>query len=207
MKLRTKLILVSFLLFASAGICYFLWDQSVACFFAARENSYSYRIARELTDVGLGAIWFSVAFFFWIFGYLMLKKNRSPQKAEIFKSLGRNLFLSIIVSGIALRILKFVIGRQRPHKSITCDAYVFDPFTHDWHMQSMPSGHSQVLFASMITFALFFPKWRWMFYTLGLGLAFTRVMTMQHFLSDIFVGCCLGLWGAYYVHNHFNKKV
>jgi len=41
-----------------------------------------------------------------------------------------------------------------------------------------------------------YPKRKWLFYTLATSVAFARVQRERHFLSDVFVGGAIGVYGA-----------
>jgi membrane-associated phospholipid phosphatase len=102
------------------------------------------------------------------------------------------LLISLFISGIAVHFFKFLFGRLRPHRTEVGDPNVFVPFNFDWHYHSLPSGHSQVLFTVATCLALAFPKKAVVLYLSFFALAMTRVFTIQHFLSDVMMGCLLG---------------
>lgn len=196
--------------FLGAALSMIFLDQDLAAFFGAKEQEHWYRIAREVTDIALGEYWFGLAILVYLFARFWPAKSRFTLSETTMMNLRRwalHLFVGILGSGVLLRIAKFLVGRQRPHKSEIFDPFVFVPFNNDWHMQSMPSGHSQVLFSVATTAMLLWPRAGWILFPLASVLAFTRVMTIQHFLSDVIAGAMLGYFGTLWVREWFKKKV
>jgi undecaprenyl-diphosphatase len=60
----------------------------------------------------------------------------------------------------------------------------------------MPSGHATAAFAMATVLADRHPKQKWLFYTLAASVAFARIQKERHFLSDVFVGGAIGMYGA-----------
>lgn len=219
-KSNKKLTLISSTTLFLVGLSVYKLDQPISLYFKQLEHSELNTVARFITDIGLGEYWFGLALccygiFFslrniklknQIQSLLKISSDRLDAYQQKIKWFAHTLFFSLIVSGISVLTLKFIIGRQRPHKSELVDPYVFQFMTSDWHFHSMPSGHSQVLFASATSLALFLPQLRYLIFAIFLLLAFTRVITAQHFLSDVLSGALLGYTVTYllyfkYIHN------
>lgn len=176
-------------------------DQSLSAFFGRGDiRGLWYEPARTLTDAGLFEVYFVIALGTWSFTKWIAPRWESlksqPQKIEFFRRWSLNFLAALIVCGILTHILKFSVGRQRPHKSPDFDPYVFSPFTTHWHWHSFASGHSQVMFTAATMMSLAFPKWRWLWLSFAALVCFTRVMVYDHFLSDIIFGACVGYVGT-----------
>lgn len=171
--------------------CIFFIDQSVLQWMAAEEHARFREAGRLVTDVALAEYWFALALFSYVTGRWV---RRDFAK---LKSYGAHLFWALIISGVLVHLLKFGFGRQRPHRSETYESLVFSPLTTDWYFHSLPSGHTQVLFTVATVTALWLPRW-WpaIFLTAGV-LAFTRVMTLQHFPGDLVLGALVGYYGSW----------
>jgi membrane-associated phospholipid phosphatase len=197
------------LMLALTITCIFFVDQPVSAWFAANQD---YRYGAQLTtDFALGEYWFGLALFAYVLGkwiFPLWKSNylHHHQRAQLLKWQGLQLFWALTTAGLILRILKFLIGRQRPHKSPVWDPLVFEPFNMHWHFQSMPSGHAQVLFTVAFLFSFFWPRGKWAFFFLAALFSLTRVILHQHFLSDVMAGALVGILGSKLSLFYFTKK-
>lgn len=99
-----------------------------------------------------------------------------------------------LITGFAVHLFKFLIGRQRPYvEPFVCEPYNYLPLNFDYTHHSMPSGHSQFIFTLLVYISSYAKShYRWLFWTLALLIAFLRVASRNHFLSDIIVGAVLG---------------
>lgn len=81
--------------------------------------------------------------------------------------------------------------------------YGFYPFSGE---QSFPSGHSQAIFSAMVALGILFPRHRWWFIGIATMVAFSRVATYQHFLSDVIAGSAIGTLVTLGLARRFSKK-
>ncbi|MFI5333936.1 MAG: phosphatase PAP2 family protein, partial [Chlamydiales bacterium] len=96
-------------------------------------------------------------------------------------------------------VLKGVLARANPGLLFSKNAYGFFFFSHDFFKLAFPSGHATTISAAAATFAYFFPRYSLLFVLLAIFMAFSRVVTGAHFLSDIFAGVLLGTCTAQWV--------
>jgi len=191
-------ILFLYTVFAATFSVVFI-DQPLAQFFAQEGYLPLRQLSARLTDVGEGAPYFALAILTWLLGrffpQFVNSRNQLP-KAEKLRALGIFWLKTLIAVGFVLHLFKFVFGRLRPHMTDDFQAFSFDHFSFHWHWQSMPSGHSQVMFVVGTLLASLWPRRKSLFYGLAFMIAFTRVVLQQHFLSDILVGALIGHVGA-----------
>lgn len=188
--LRRKL----FLVLAGCGfaaVSIFELDMMIASFFATPGMLGFRKFCRELTDLGEGAPYFALSLALIVFGY-----GARSRYSEWSKHWGLTSLRALLLVGLSLHLLKFLVGRQRPHLSEEFDSQVFSPLNIHWHWQSFPSGHAQVSFLVATFAATLFPKFKYMFLFFGSAIALTRVPIAQHFLSDVIVGGLVGHIGA-----------
>ena len=100
--------------------------------------------------------------------------------------------VTVTASGGIANLIKLVFARWRPITWIEGDNFGFDWFAMGWTRASFPSGHATTVGAAAVVFALWFPKWRWGFLALGVAIAFTRVVLVMHYTSDVIAGWVLG---------------
>jgi membrane-associated phospholipid phosphatase len=196
-KLRTHILKVLSLSFFLSGMLAVSLDQALSILFARPSLETLWLYARNITNIGLSEYYFLAAiltylFFRWVAPKLAYWKEREVRRSFL-QRWGLNFFCALLGSGIALLIIKFVVGRQRPHKSAPFFyTLVFHPFSIHWHWQSFPSGHSQVMFAVATMMSIAWPRFRWLWITFASIICFTRVIVHDHFLSDTVFGAALG---------------
>jgi undecaprenyl-diphosphatase len=116
-----------------------------------------------------------------------------------FRKFGKQ-FLSIFIAMILAvavsdafcrRVLKHYVERPRPGQSETFkdSAVVLAPGTGN----SFPSNHAANCFAVAVILAAAFPRFRHMFYSFALLVAFSRVFVGVHYPSDVLVGSIVGI--------------
>lgn len=170
----------------------FFLDQHLTSLF--KNDDWKWLLAREVTHVGLFTNYFIPAFIVW-FGLSIFTKWNKSKTQERLKTVATQalwLMYCLLFSGFCVHVFKFLVGRQRPKISTTFDPDVFHPLTMHWDFHSMPSGHSQVLFTVATFFAFLFPRLKYGIYSVAFIFAFTRVMTRDHFYSDVLVGLAVG---------------
>ncbi|KHD88110.1 MAG: hypothetical protein OM95_11405 [Bdellovibrio sp. ArHS] len=193
-----KVILGSFIL---AILAMYFFDQSLSLYFAdAGVRDALRNPARELTDVALSEYWFVLALATWAFAAWVAPRisafRTHTNKIDFFRRWGLNFFVALIVCGVITHIIKFTVGRQRPHKTPDFDPFVFTPMTTHWHWHSFSSGHSQVIFTVATMLSVAFPKMRWFWIPMAMLICLTRVVVHDHFLSDTIFGACVGYVGT-----------
>lgn len=200
-NLFIHLLKVNFLLLVSAILCIIFTDQPLAQFFA-QEKAYGIRnFARHITDIGLSEHYFIGAIFLFCYFHWLAPRTRLWQthsaKAKFLKTWALNSFAALISAGILALSFKFLIGRQRPHRTEPIfDPFVFEPFSLHWNFQSFPSGHAQTMFTVATMMCLAFPKFKWLWIFWAVGICITRVIVHSHFLSDTIYGASIGYTGA-----------
>lgn len=169
-----------------------LLDQDLTTLF--KDDDLKWKIAREITNVGLFENYFVPAFILWAGAQILLKwnKTKNRHRMQYIATQATWLMYCLLFSGLWTHIFKFLIGRQRPKISPAFDPYIFQPFTAHWDFHSLPSGHSQVMFTVATFLAFVLPKYKYGFYSVAFIMAFTRVMTRDHFYSDVLMGLAVG---------------
>ncbi len=199
-----QLIILGLLVLVACGLSMFFADQYLSSFLTPEQYQSIYRPVRELTELGVSNHFFVFCAVALIASFVALKQKKwsisSGQKIKLEKLRTWTLtFLySLLASGAVVQIFKFIFGRQRPHRTDQRDPLVFDFFTTNWHFHSFPSGHTQTLFTVATALTMAFPKRAVWFYLGACVVAFTRVLLMEHFFSDLlmggFIGYAMTLW-------------
>ncbi|MBL7542782.1 MAG: phosphatase PAP2 family protein [Bdellovibrionaceae bacterium] len=174
------------------GLCIVFIDQPLTSQF--KDDDWLWLLAREVTHVGLFTNYFIPAFLIWFGAQILLrwKKSKNRQRLKLIATQALWLMYCLLFSGLWTHILKFSFGRQRPKISPLFDPYEFQFFNTHWDFHSLPSGHSQVVFTVATFLAFMFPRFKYGFYSVAFVMGFTRVMTRDHFFSDVLAGLAVG---------------
>ena len=115
-------------------------------------------------------------------------------------------FVGVGLPSLTSSLLKRLIGRARP-EAWTPDAQIsFIPNLTLYDHQSFPSGHSTTAFAMAMVLVFIWPRTLWPALAAALLIALSRVITGQHYLTDIVGGAVLGTLGAYAIRYFFARR-
>ena len=138
---------------------------------------------RFLRSMGYLPLWIALAAAFWL--------HDRPGRGWGWR--GGLLLAAPAAGGIAAELLKLLIRRLRPDDGTF--GYVFRAFSEapfSTRGLGMPSSHVLVAFGGATALARLFPKSWPVGYILAAGCALTRVLTTQHYLSDVVAAAALG---------------
>jgi membrane-associated phospholipid phosphatase len=102
-------------------------------------------------------------------------------------------FVSVAASGIAVDLIKPVLGRFRPKLYFTDGLYGFDFFHLKANFVSFPSGHAATAFAVATALMYLLPKYRHLWILFAVMVAMSRVIVTAHYLSDVIMGAYIGI--------------
>ncbi|MGE5516526.1 MAG: phosphatase PAP2 family protein [Bacteroidota bacterium] len=178
------------------ALSYWLFDRAVARTFKAHVGGDVEGFFKVVTHLGEAQLYLVPAGL--IFAGLMLASLRAAAQAtrDRLRRLAVApgfLFLSMAASGLISNAIKFSLGRYRPRYLFDSDLYGFSLFSHNWGMNSFPSGHSQAAFAAMTALVVIFPRYDLMWLSIAVLVALSRVVTTVHYLSDVVAGSWLAI--------------
>ena len=113
---------------------------------------------------------------------------------------------AVALSGIAVQILKAIIGRARPTQFETLGAYDFQPFAFSNDYASMPSGHATSAFAFAVAVAIVQPALRGPMALFAIIVSYSRLPEGMHYLSDITLGAALGSITTLLIANYLRAR-
>jgi membrane-associated phospholipid phosphatase len=102
--------------------------------------------------------------------------------------------IALIVQGIAVNVLKFLIGRHRPGQLWEADdEYGFRPLSFEYEQHSFPSGHSSDIACLATLATIYMPKLWPLWWAVALLAGAGRVVSESHFISDVIGGLWVGM--------------
>jgi membrane-associated phospholipid phosphatase len=184
-----------------------LWDQRLSQVFQSGLWGPLRPTAEVLTDLGLGWPYFALSLFFYFFARRKLKKGSDhPSCWQDVKWWSRFRFIYLCAMGLGVQTIKITLGRQRPHISLDQAPHIFTPASWHWDSHSFPSGHAQVIFVVATVLSLAYPRWKIPLLLAASVIALTRLVVVQHFLSDILFGSALGYFGTRWLYSVLVSK-
>lgn len=172
-------------------------DQPIAHLFHHQPHiGISYAFYQAVTL--LGDARFAMVFTILSFLIAITVLFRHPQN----KLANNLLFMGIsMLAAIFLETsLKFLLGRYRPELLFQEGLYGFHYLSHQFLMNSTPSGHATRVFVFVTGCSLIWKRLTPFFLLLGLSVCLSRLALEFHYLSDVVFGALLGsfvtLWIA-----------
>ncbi|OGV50749.1 MAG: hypothetical protein A3F46_00385 [Legionellales bacterium RIFCSPHIGHO2_12_FULL_42_9] len=137
----------------------------------------------QLGNFGIDLLLFFVAALFFRYVYV----NSLWEERAWF------LWLCVALSNVVCGVLKVILGRARPDLWLQLHEYGFSWLTTDSSHMSFPSGHTTTIMSVAFGFSVIFPRFWPLFVLGGILVALSRVLLLQHYLSDVLVAIVLTL--------------
>lgn len=104
------------------------------------------------------------------------------------------MLLTLLTGGLITLILKQVVARARPSMLLEFDQYgLATPFL-GFPFNSFPSSHAFTAFAVACVLAHLIPRWRSTLLLLAALTSLCRVLTLEHFPSDVLASAFIAAW-------------
>lgn len=175
-----------------AVISYFFFDTAVSTLMLGYKKTLFYDVFNVITDLGRAEFQIVPG----VLVFLIFRK-RKPLWAKV----GLAVALSAAVAGLSADVVKFIAGRYRPNMYFSQHLYGFTFFKYKYSMVSFPSGHTATIFGGMGVLSLLFKRLRFVFLTVAVVVAFSRVATIHHYVSDVLCGAALGMASSIFIVN------
>jgi membrane-associated phospholipid phosphatase len=178
--------------FVLVVICYFWIDRPVAWF--VHDHRF---LPRELwrwpplLSTGLKAL-APLAILLTVLWWAWKRGRRLPTTLLAISA-------NVVLTTILKHVLKWTFGRYWPEpwkpglpSLISDGAYGFHPFHYGPAYDAFPSGHAAIVCAVLSILWLSYPRWRWVYATVGAVVCAALVAMNYHFVSDVIAGVMLG---------------
>lgn len=117
------------------------------------------------------------------------------------------MLLSLAASAVPTYTIKFTIGRFRPLGFFEDGRFGVDFFTYGYLNSSFPSGHSQAIWSLATALLLSYPRYDAAYLIVATLVSYSRVVTYDHYLSDVLFGSYIGIASAILVKRHlFDRR-
>jgi membrane-associated phospholipid phosphatase len=156
-------------------------------------NLYERDWAMALRAAGTLYVWLPVALIIWL---VQREQDATLAKRRVWLVIG-----SPVLAGLLCEVMKLLIRRERPN--VAAGEWVFRAWgdqTFSSAGLATPSSHTMVAFGAATILARMYPRARWVFYVIAWGCGATRMLSHQHYLSDVTFGALLGWavgWGLW----------
>jgi undecaprenyl-diphosphatase len=115
-------------------------------------------------------------------------------------------FLAVGIPGLAVAIVKRLIGRVRPPAFDQKGHLAFEPIAWSSNAAGFPSGHATTAFAAAVVLGVLWPRARLPLFMLAALIALSRVILNSHYASDAIGGALVGTFGALLVVRAFAAR-
>lgn len=113
----------------------------------------------------------------------------------------------ILFSSFVCLILKVLFGRARPELYFSEQLYGFFGLQKNPLYWSFPSGHTTTAMAIVFGLSALFPRYMMGFVVCGLLVAASRIILLQHYLSDVLMASYLALIEVGFLYYWFSTLV
>lgn len=115
----------------------------------------------------------------------------------LMERLARSSLLVILVlltGGLLTWVLKQVVARGRPHLFLESGFYGMSAPFSGAPFNSFPSSHSFTAFGVALALARVLPAWRMPLLLLAYVVGLSRVIALEHFVSDVVASAFIAVW-------------
>lgn len=196
--MRKPLLMIAGMLFILFS--YFFMDRPLAMI--AYEVQFQERFPWLLwvTNLGIGVLYIVlIAFIALVLRFVV--RNKLWERRIWF------LWFCVVVPNMVCLALKMLVGRARPDMLFSADLYGFYGFQKNAAFWSFPSGHTTTIMALMFGLSALFPSYLLGFILFGSLVACSRIMLLQHYLSDVLAAAYLALLGVSVVYYSLSERL
>ncbi len=173
-------------------------DREIATYFYTMPNNLFKKFFHFITRFGKSE-WYLIPSIL-LFWYFKKKENLKYAKMALY------IFVTNVVAGVGVWFIKIPFGRARPKLFLQDNIYGFQWFEINHKLTSFPSGHTITAISSAVALSLLFPRYKYIFISFGIIVAFSRVVGVNHYMSDVVFASFLGSIVATILYEYFFKR-
>ncbi len=171
-------------------------DRRAAHFFYDNVKGQFFRFLVRTTHWAKGGHWLTAAIVAYFGSQIAIHFFPKSVPLHLTTKASFAFIACLAVGSAVLHAIKRVFARRRPRDEMEMGLYGFVPFSFKPMFDSFPSGHSLTITCVAVIASCLWPQLAVLWFAIALWLALTRAVITSHFLSDVFVGCGIGLLAA-----------
>lgn len=166
--------------------CYFWIDKPVAEFFHQFNPAENMAWLFIFTEAGKALLYVALFCLLILFFRYIRPDFRKETKTWF-------LLLCVLIPNVICLFLKTILGRARPELWFTENQYGFFGIKFNKLYWSFPSSHASTVMGLMIGACILFPRYKWLFFLAGFFIMASRIILLQHYVSDVLAAIFLTL--------------
>ncbi|WP_459615279.1 phosphatase PAP2 family protein [Bordetella sp. 2513F-2] len=159
----------------------------------------------RISDIGDSERYVIAALLLYVVSLVGLRRGWACPLQAGYEKLARYAVLlmgTMAIGGLITLLLKKVVSRARPEELFERGFHgLAVPFSGDPY-DSFPSSHTLTAFAVAAVLAEIAPRWRWPVLAVAVLVALSRVINLDHYLSDVTASAFIGIAVAHYLAPH-----
>jgi membrane-associated phospholipid phosphatase len=180
-------------------LSFIYWDKPVAQAVHGIDLSAFVMVLKSITLLGDKTLYLiGLPVLALVFRYIM------KHKAWAFRTWF--LWLCVFIPDLIAVGLKYIFGRARPELLFQEQLYGFQWLKHGHVYHSFPSGHTTTIMGLVFGLCIILPRYRVLFLCLGVAVGISRILLLQHYVSDVLTAAYLALlevWVLQRVLQHY----
>ncbi|WP_313692804.1 phosphatase PAP2 family protein [Achromobacter mucicolens] len=154
-------------------------------------------------ELGESGHYIAMALAFYVIGLVGLARGwRNPLRVS-YAAMARGSLLmlsTMAVGGLVVLVLKRTVARARPELYFEQGIYgLVESFSRAQQFNSFPSSHTYAAFAVAVVLGILAPRWRWIFLLLAALVAISRLVNLDHYLSDVMTAAGIAVLVGHYL--------
>ena len=182
--------------FIAAGLASVAIDRPVSHFLYDRLNLRQWKFLDSITHLAKASHWLIAAILVLLGTRWVMTHGDPSADLALASECAAAFIVSLAVGSLVLHTIKLLLGRRRPRDDMEMGLYGFMPLSFDLQYNSFPSGHSLTIMCVAVIASAVWPMLAPLWFAIALGLAMVRALLIAHYLSDVLVGCGIGVISA-----------
>lgn len=185
-------------------LAYHFVDESLAVFLNQYDLQTNLYVLNILTTFGKFAIYLILFLLMGLY-FRYVRVNAVNEAKTLY------LLACIVISNLVCLVLKVILSRARPGLLFSIHDFGFFWFQSQDIYWSFPSGHTTTVVSLAAGLGVLFPRHFYVFLTLAVCVALSRVLLYYHYLSDIMTAfyisiLVVGFFTQYLKRNQYLSK-